>query len=74
MIQTGSQDPAVIAADAETRLQDAEETCEVLFLFFCEPNPEAAIVEANHFDQIACGTIGKVGCAGGESAELLHQD
>ena len=57
-----------------TELQDPEEVCEVLFLFVCEPNLEAAIVEVHQFGQIAGGTVGKVRRTGGESAELLHQD
>ena len=57
-----------------TELQDAEEVCEVPFLFVCEPNFEAAIVEVHHFAQIAGGTVGELGRAGRESAELLHQD
>src|SRR5215831_889122 len=55
-------------------LQDTEEVYEVLFLFVREPNLEAAIEEVHQFGQIPGGTIGEVGRAGGESAELLHQD
>ena len=57
-----------------TELQDAEEVYEVLFLFIREPNLEAAIEEVHQFGQIPSGTVGEVGRAGGESAELLHQD
>src|SRR5436190_4794517 len=57
-----------------TELQDAEEVYEVLFLFVREPNLEAAIEEVHQFGQIPDGTVGEVGCAGGESAELLHHD
>ena len=32
-----------------TELQDAEEVYEVLFLFVCEPNLEAAIVEVHQY-------------------------
>ena len=56
------------------RLQDAEEVCEVLFLFVREPNLEAAIEEVHQFSQIPRGTVGEVGRACGESAELLHHD
>ena len=56
------------------RLQDAEEVYEILFLFLREPNSESAIVEVHEFGQIASGTVGEVGCASGESPELLHQD
>src|SRR6266850_4663358 len=57
-----------------TELQDAEEVYEVLFLFVCEPNLEAAIEEVHQFGQIPGGTVGEVGRVGGKSAELLHQD
>src|SRR3989442_13888199 len=57
-----------------TELQDAEEVDEVLFLIVREPNLEAAIEEVHQFGQIPGGTVGEVGRAGGESAELLHQD
>ena len=56
------------------RLQDAEEVYEIFFVFLGEPNSESAIVEFYQFGQIASGTGGEVGCAGGESPELLHQD
>ena len=59
---------------ARDRLQDAEEVYEILFLFLREPNSESAIVEVHQFGQIASGTVGEVGCARGESPELLHQD
>src|SRR6266853_258828 len=55
-------------------LEDVEEVYEILFLFVCEPHLEAAIVEVHQFGQIAGETVGEVGRAGGESAELLHPD
>src|SRR5437868_1022131 len=57
-----------------TELQDTEEVDEVLFLFVREPNLEAAIEVVQQFGQVPGGTVGEVGRAGRESAELLHHD
>ena len=42
-------------------LQNAEEVCEVLFLFACQPNLEAPIVEVQQFGQIAAEPFAKYG-------------
>jgi hypothetical protein len=55
-------------------LQDAEKVYQVLFFFVREPNLETTIEEVHQFGQIADGTVGEVGGAGAESAELLSQD
>jgi len=62
------------AGGAVIELQDAEEVYQVVFLLILEPDLEAAIEELHQFRQIPGGTVGEVGGAGGESAELLHHD
>lgn len=53
-------------------LQNPGKVRDILFLLIREPHLEAPIVELHQFDQIAGRTIGELGSAGGEAAELLH--